>query len=630
MMKQLIIFSFAILMANHTNAQYQKLDSLYRATQIAPNDSMKLDAYLKILNIRKFENPDSVRETFHKAELLALKANNLLAKANFHTNFAINFATNSEWDSALHHLNIALIQLDKLGLENNKARIYSNIAGVYRSRGYYKLAAEYQFKSVQINEKVKDTMLIIGGFNTLASIYYDMDNYSDALKYAQKARLLISPNTLLDRKAVNNIIYGAVHYKLLNYEQAIDYYQQAKIDIDSIYRQNKVMAYYYYASLYSNMADVYNSSQQFKAALANAQTSLNYYDSINAADLAKYTSYINLGKAHKGLKRKAEAQKYLMFAYKSLQNTKDYIGLDVATQELAKFYESEGNYEGALRFNQLYKQYSDSLKSLKTNNAIAELNIQYETEKKEAENAQLKLGNELKEARISRMIQLLLILSLGFVVGIAGFYIYIISKQHKISIQMHEIEKAKHYKFFHELGNEAIVEADSQNIDGKKLSNKIAKLAKEIRKFAKMEYSPNLDETSLEFQLNDTIINIKESNNAQIALQYRLDAELEKKLSNEIKQSIYRISQELFNNGHKYSGANLMSILIYKSKRNIVIQYDDDGIGTDKETITENKGLRYIQTYVKIFKGNMQVETAPQSGFSCIVELPLPIIYWLN
>ncbi len=653
--------SIALVFAMYpTQAQYNKMDSLEIQLSKAKNIKDYYHAASLLFNQYALYKPTIVKDSVDKLYPLVVQEKMDYEITVCLNTYAIYFLQTGNSDSALYFFNEILNR--KKYLSNVElAQVYINLGSLYDRNGnyrqniYYQLLAEklllsissthpklqkvynnlsnslqniakidsavmYLYKSIKIAEINQDSLGMAISYYTLSNVFFDNGQTLEKLE-ALKKSMHISEKI----GDIEGLAY--CHFSLATTEKdnhAAKFHSEKAVQLfDSLHLA------YQTASALRSLAYIQSNLNEYNKALIIYSKALTIFKTQNSP-IKTAEIYRHISRIYLILNQPEVSEKYVDSCFMLLRKNDDPEQLYWANKMKSEILIAQNKNKEAISYMLHYESLKDTLFNTEKSQIINKLSIQYETEKKEAENTQLKLENELKEARISRMIQLLLILSLGFVVGIAGFYIYIISKQHKISIQMHEIEKAKHYKFFHELGNEAIVEADSQNIDGKKLSNKIAKLAKEIRKFAKMEYSPNLDETSLEFQLNDTIINIKESNNAQIALQYRLDAELEKKLSNEIKQSIYRISQELFNNGHKYSGANLMSILIYKSKRNIVIQYDDDGIGTDKETITENKGLRYIQTYVKIFKGNMQVETAPQSGFSCIVELPLPIIYWLN
>jgi len=234
----------------------------------------------------------------------------------------------------------------------------------------------------------------------------------------------------------------------------------------------------------------------------------------------------------------------------------------------------------------------------------------------------------LKEAKISRMLQIALLMTLLFVLGLFALIVYTKNRQRKIIIKMQENEKKRHYKRFHEIGNQTIT--DSRITNPEILQEKLLKLGNDIRAFAKMEYSPEFENINLENQLTDTIIEFNKNTNSKIALLNRLDPDEEKKLGKEIKQSTYRIAQELLYNGTKYANAQLIKIMIYKNKKNIIIQYDDDGKGAIKQHITENNGLSYIKSYVEIFNGHIELETAPEQGFNCTVELSVPRLFWLN
>jgi len=627
-MKRALIFAlmFFLMFSANINAQDKRLDSLFDATQNAQNDSLKLDAYTQILSIKRFEIPDSIRPIFLQALSLAVQSQNTIAEANFHINFGITYASNSLWDSALLHFNSALNIFEEHQLEKNKNKVLSNIAGVYRNMGYFKLAAAYTYKAAKINEQLQDSNLILGNYNHLASIYYDMHDYENTLKYAEIAQKYINSKTTFDKMAINHILKGAVAKEKQNFIEAHQQYLEAETAIMSVYNANKRMAQYYLVSLYNNISDVYYNEQKYEQSLNFAQKSRQFSDSLGIG--AQPENLLNIGGAYSGLNETKRARQFLDSAYSLQLKSGELVLLDMVAKTLANFYEKNGNIAEALKYTKLYKQYSDSLINKENKNAIAEMNILYETEKKVAENLQLKLENELKEAKISRMLQIALLMTLLFVLGLFALIVYTKNRQRKIIIKMQENEKKRHYKRFHEIGNQTIT--DSRITNPEILQEKLLKLGNDIRAFAKMEYSPEFENINLENQLTDTIIEFNKNTNSKIALLNRLDPDEEKKLGKEIKQSTYRIAQELLYNGTKYANAQLIKIMIYKNKKNIIIQYDDDGKGAIKQHITENNGLSYIKSYVEIFNGHIELETAPEQGFNCTVELSVPRLFWLN
>ncbi|WP_226669580.1 sensor histidine kinase [Metabacillus litoralis] len=60
----------------------------------------------------------------------------------------------------------------------------------------------------------------------------------------------------------------------------------------------------------------------------------------------------------------------------------------------------------------------------------------------------------------------------------------------------------------------------------------------------------------------------------------------------DIQLNIYRITQELLNNGEKHSNASLITLILVNIKEKMVIHYEDDGKGSEKEGVfSRNNGM---------------------------------------
>jgi tetratricopeptide (TPR) repeat protein len=93
--------------------------------------------------------------------------------------------------------------------------------------------------------------------------------------------------------------------------------------------------------------------------------------------------------------------------------------------DLADLYFETGRYKDAYSYLKEYYTLKDSIFSKENQMALDELQLQYETEKKENENEQLRKENEIKNLRISKqryvigtviLITLIIVLVMGFII----------------------------------------------------------------------------------------------------------------------------------------------------------------------------------------------------------------------
>ncbi|MDA3851013.1 MAG: histidine kinase [Spirochaetaceae bacterium] len=92
---------------------------------------------------------------------------------------------------------------------------------------------------------------------------------------------------------------------------------------------------------------------------------------------------------------------------------------------------------------------------------------------------------------------------------------------------------------------------------------------------------------------------------------------------------IYRITQELINNGCKHSQGKKMELRFLLSHPNLIISYSDDGIGLKKltsmiGTSRDSIGIPGIEYRTKLLKGNcFFYSTAQEGGAKIRIEIPL-------
>jgi signal transduction histidine kinase len=99
------------------------------------------------------------------------------------------------------------------------------------------------------------------------------------------------------------------------------------------------------------------------------------------------------------------------------------------------------------------------------------------------------------------------------------------------------------------------------------------------------------------------------------------------------KIAVYRILQEALANGHRHSGATRQRVSVARRDRLIELSVSDDGKGFDPQRVLASEedvgvegghfGLRGIQDRVAMLGGTFAVNSAPGSGTSLSVTLPV-------
>lgn len=99
----------------------------------------------------------------------------------------------------------------------------------------------------------------------------------------------------------------------------------------------------------------------------------------------------------------------------------------------------------------------------------------------------------------------------------------------------------------------------------------------------------------------------------------------DRRFSNTIEISVYRIIQEILNNARKHSGADNITVKMDITPLSIGIKITDDGIGFDPEKVDDTKhfGLKGIKERVNLMEGTIDIVSAPNNGTSIAIQIPL-------
>jgi signal transduction histidine kinase len=91
-----------------------------------------------------------------------------------------------------------------------------------------------------------------------------------------------------------------------------------------------------------------------------------------------------------------------------------------------------------------------------------------------------------------------------------------------------------------------------------------------------------------------------------------------------IASELEKTLQELTTNVLKHAAARNVTLSAEMTDRNVLVRFSDDGRGFDVGSVNTNGyGLMGIRNRVERLNGDFSVETAPKSGVTVTIKLPL-------
>jgi two-component system, NarL family, sensor histidine kinase DevS len=143
----------------------------------------------------------------------------------------------------------------------------------------------------------------------------------------------------------------------------------------------------------------------------------------------------------------------------------------------------------------------------------------------------------------------------------------------------------------------------------------------DVRRLAVQLRPKALDDFGLVPALERLGQTFSESSGIAVELEARLGDE---RMPMDVETTVYRIVQEALTNIVKHADAKKVSIVLVRRDAWVTAVIEDDGRGFDPGAVTaDHLGLDGMRERVELHEGRLTVETAPGSGTTLRVEVPL-------
>lgn len=397
------------VMPNHMDSASYLIDAAFELRNL--KDGIIKADYFNTLAVYNWYRGDFDKAMQNLYPVIAMpeKPEMLPMLARAYNNIGTLYSRIVEHDSAGKYL-LEALRIDEMrGFRYGMAKTYYDLSVLYSRQGYYEQALRYQLQSVAINEQDQDTMGLIHGLNVLGNIYKSL---GETIKAKETYSRALELNNVYKELNLLPSLYNNLSALLGKYpdffDDAVSYAKLGMAEASKANDQEMLSV------LHGNIGNAYLS-------IKNPKEALNYFyyglDHFSQQDWPKYRAgfFSNLASAHFLLGNYDSTQYYSKKAYDfaKAQNLKHWQNLSLLY--LSKADSATGNYKSALDYYQQARAVHDSIWNIENRNRIAELQIIYETEKKETENKLLAEQNYLSQ-KIIKSQRLLIILSVSILV----------------------------------------------------------------------------------------------------------------------------------------------------------------------------------------------------------------------
>jgi signal transduction histidine kinase len=559
----------------------------------------------------------------------------------------------SQHDSAMVYYDKALGAVERMrsfpekyneqDLDDNFSSIYGNIGNLYNIQGKYQEAIEYYTKALRLFEKHdwKESQAI--AYGNIGEMYKSMDNFEraeinfiklDSLAYMMGDSLLI---------AYSKEYFTGLHLVRKEYDESL---------------RNAEIAYGYYFS--------HPEEGENKAIMLNYLSEINlegYGDDRQAEEYARQA--LTLLEELDIPRQKSISLRILSSIYlkRSEWRRAEQTALDALTADdteppnvlllyaiLAKAYAYQGNAVKSAEYFDKHNELQSSWSNKHYQSAIRDMEVKYETEKKETRIATLEDEKRLVTwLGIAGAAVLFLALAAFFLLWRWSIQKRrLTDKQRQLAEQqVKQLEQEKQLVATQSLldgetqertrlardlhdGLGSILAAAKYNlVDIKKVStlgesdklcyNKAVSLLddsmREMRRVAHHLMPESLSQYGLKQSVSDFCNSLHCVKFTYYGSETRFDPKME--------SMVYRTIHELVNNALKHAGASHILVQIVRDEDSITCTVQDDGCGFDPSAALQGMGLTNIRTRVAAYNGNLMIDSKEGVGTEITIELKI-------
>ena len=437
-MKQAACLAFLLIFCKHCFCQNPyNIDSLLKVLPTQGEDSLKVRTLVRITNHYMLSDLPKAMEYSKQVYDLS---NKIKWKKGCVLSYALTgsaYYYQGNFPQALIYRQKELKGWQEMGYKPQACMTLGNLATLYSDLGDNVKALEQYFITLQLANDTKDTETTTSTLCNIGVLYKDMGDTVKALNYLNRALKLSEIYGYRHLSSLNLINIGSIYSDRCQFSVALDYYSKAlKIDEEQGNRQTLPGLLTNIAGIYQLQSDLAKKAGNttlmnekakeawhiFNKALNEARATDNLFIEASVlGDLAAInTSNKNFGEAEKDLKQSH-----------ALADSIGAVDLLISNhQRFYELYKGMKRYPEAFEHNERYMALKDSIYGLQNKNAISELQVKYDTEKKEAENNALAQKNKILELSVTnnRYLTFSLVTLCLLIIGIG----YLVVRQNKL------------------------------------------------------------------------------------------------------------------------------------------------------------------------------------------------------
>lgn len=612
------------------------------------------DALSALGEIFSFRGDASRALTYFKkmAEISALRGNDELLMGGY-AQIGSLYRTMGELDSAKNFLDLAVELSESVEFGKAIPMVYKFMGDFYADITNYEDAQSWYLKCLDVQHDSGDSIGMTSTLITIADMFNQQGQYDLSEDYLVDVLSIADSKGLKIRKAHALNSLSTIYRSRGDLSMARSNLMEALAIFTEVKNLSRV------AHVYQKLGKIYSEEQNYPEALKQYVSSIRLFDSLQIFE-GSLTSKIGEAQVYQLMGRYNRSVNRIKRILDEVQ-TRQTPTLEMEAYRLLSYsFAKMNDFEEAYFYEKKYNDIRNKIFNKERDEVLNSTDKKYNVARKEIEIVELQSIQFQQEARIERQrLMNMGLLIAGIILAILALIFYqnyikgrVIGKQRKelhaqkikslekenrlaqveAVLEGQENERERIAKDLHDgLGGvlstikiqfDAFLEENtvpSMSQPFQKANQMLDEACDEVRRIAHNMVPEIITQLGLIPALEDLAFNLR---NKDIKVHVET-LNLKKKISPELKKTIYRIVQELFSNITKHANATEVILQLSEQIDHLSLVVEDDGKGFDAFAPSMGMGMKNISSRVDFFKGTFDIESEVGEGTTVTVTLPL-------
>lgn len=600
---------------------------------------------------------DGLKSDLHvNAERYRSQAQNLLrysAAANrpdgiaeAHHALGVHFEEQALYDSAIQYQQQALNYWQAAANPEKQASVYNAFSVIYKDLGDYQKSIDYSLKGLRLADSLSLPRLQVYCRTNTGECYLNMGIKSAAASFFVEAKKIALISGDEDALAATLIYIGNMQLnegKLDSAEMNYNEFIRIKTGLGNFDGMPAVLSNL--GAIQFFRGDLPQAIRWYQQSITAAKKVSDFYQQTIAA--------CNAAEAYMELSNAEIAHSYLDSAISLAHANKSARLLALAYQLQASLFERLNLPAKALGAYQQHSAYHNKMIDEERARQIANMEVLYQSERKEKQILQQALHIERQQAALfvknAQVVSLLTGLAAVLVFGLIFYSRYkakqglvlqkaIIHEQEKgleAVLLATEDERKRISKDLHDgigqqlsglkmawqkMATDFSEKLPGESVRIQKLTDILDQSASEVRNISHHMMPKALLDLGLVAAIGDML----EKTFMYTGIAHTFEHyHAERRFGERVEISLYRVLQELINNIIKHSGATRVSVQLFVNKSKLIMVVEDNGRGFESEAPAAGHGLMNIKSRLTTLHGKVNYDPSPGAGTVATVTIPI-------